>query len=223
MELINPFELINRNNSVLPNYDLSGREFSFDIYLCHTQEICIIGRLDNNYICGLSFSGISNIRRTQTIIDSMAVGSHVIVSTEYKVLGSKYDEIRNEWYRLKLSKVMMNEEVRYYCAGVDYQFPQSGIADNIKNAFDNLLKTCDARMAESAYLNVLQSYCGLLSKYKRGEPEAASYYVRMKPLIAIMETENYLRLSSDSDIRDLFVSIVKSSKDLYNAYMDEAR
>jgi len=96
----NHYELVNKQNSVKPGYDLAGEEYYFDIYIRHTQEICIVCRIDNNYISGLSFSTVSDLERTQAIIDGMIDSFGATVSNEYSVLGrEKYYGLLSRYKR----------------------------------------------------------------------------------------------------------------------------
>ena len=220
---MNPFELITPANAVKPNYDLSNRQFSFDIYLNFIGDICILGRLDNNYICGLSFSDVLDLGRTQTIINGMMNAPRSLVSHEYTVLGERYHEIRR-WYRMKLSQRSASDgELLYTMAGIDYHFSLQDMAEQIQVAYTNLSKTCQTRLADGLYLPVLHSYHKLLTRYKRGDSEAPEYYHKMRSLIDIVKTESYIKLSPESVIRELYLSIVDASDSLYNAYMDVAR
>ena len=218
----NPFELINSTNAVIPNYDLSGREFHFNIYLHYTQEICIMGTLDNNYICGLSFSSVSDLVRTQAIIDGMANSARSLISTQHKILGERCNDVR-KWYRLKLSQEIREDETLYLLAETGVHFPLNFMSKQIETAFSNLLKACEARLAGGNYLSVLQNYLEILTKYARGDAEAADHYLQVRPLINIVQTEDYLKLSSSAEVRNLFLSLEEGVDGLYGAYMDKYR
>ncbi|WP_026909084.1 hypothetical protein [Paucisalibacillus globulus] len=45
------YNLVNESNRTIPNYDISEKEISIDVYVSHDKELCIIGRIDINYIC----------------------------------------------------------------------------------------------------------------------------------------------------------------------------
>lgn len=220
--MMNPYELVNQSNAMKPNYNLSGRQFSFDIYLCHTQEVCIMGRLDSNYICGLSFSTVSDLARTQAIIDGMANGEHTLVSNESKVLGERFYEV-DKWYRFWTTARNDNGEILYHFSGNDGYFQQSHMAEQIKSYFVKLINTCEARLADGIYLSVLKHYNKILSRYKRRDPEAPEYYFQNKHLIELVKSEHYLKLSPDAEVRELYNAIYTCAGDLYGAFMDEAR
>ena len=83
----NPYELINEKNAITPNYDLKEKPFSFEIYMNYLGDLCIIGRIDGNYICGLSFSTVTDLKRTQAIIEGMVSTKNPLISSLYRVLG----------------------------------------------------------------------------------------------------------------------------------------
>ena len=93
----------------------------------------------------------------------------------------------------------------------------------IEIAFSNLLKACEARLTGGNYLPVLQNYLEILTKYARGDAEAADYYRQVKSLINIVQAEDYLKLSSSAEVRSLFLSLEEGADGLYGAYMDKYR
>ncbi len=56
MKFMEKYNLINQDNSITPNYKVDEKELSLDIYVSPNKEVCIIGRLDNNYICWCSMT-----------------------------------------------------------------------------------------------------------------------------------------------------------------------
>lgn len=54
------YNLVNKNNRLVPNYDLSKEKAYFDLYISPEKSICIIGRLDNNYICWCSITKLND-------------------------------------------------------------------------------------------------------------------------------------------------------------------
>jgi len=220
----NPFGLVNERNLVKPGYELTDKEFYFDIFISHTQEICLVCKIDNNYISDLSFSTVSDLERTQVIIDSMIDSFGTTVSTEYSILGrEKYYEVKN-WYKLQIKKASDFKEGEYYRTLpyelAEYNFMQSYMAKVIKSTFNKLSEKCTHRIANGLYIPILESYYELLSRYKRNDKEAHGYYYKMKNLISIIDEECYLKLSHDNKVRELYLSLKDCASALYGAYMD---
>jgi hypothetical protein len=221
-----PYELISKQNSVKPNYDLSGKDFCFNVYVSHTQDVCIVCKIDNNYISGLAFSTVSSLERNQSIINSMVCNAGLTISTEFSVLGrEKFNEIC-KWYKLVIIKSPdFNDDKHYktqrFEAGC--QFLQSGISRAIASSFEKLSDKCFHRISGGLYISVLEKYYEILSRYKRSDKESHGYYHKVKNLIDIVDAESYLRLSQDNRVRELYLSIHECTSALYGAYMDVAR
>ena len=97
------------------------------------------------------------------------------------------------------------------------------MAEKIQLEYEDRLKTCEFRLASGLYLPALHSYHQLLTRYGRNDPEAPEYYREMMPLIAIVRSESYIRLSPDAAVRELYLSVVEAADSLYGAFMDVAR
>jgi len=222
-----PFELINKQNAIKPNYALDRSNYYFEVYISHTQEICVVCRMDNNYISGLSFSSVSDLERTQAIVDGMASNAGMIISNMHSVLGKEMFYKVSKWYRLLILKSPDYADGKHYKTRhfeAEYQFQQSGIAKAIKDSFDNLIKKCNYRLADGLYIPVLEKHFELLSKYSRNDKEAYRYYLEMESLIAdVVRKESYLKLSPNTSARELYIKISNCADALYGAYMDIAR
>jgi hypothetical protein len=128
------------------------------------------------------------------------------------------DIIKNENY-LKLSPDSVVRNL--YLAISECAMDLSGcyVSHEIESAYENEIKTAEARLADGAYLLVLRSYQALLSKFNRYDQQAVEYYHQMQPLIGIVESESYLCSSSDPVVRELYRSLAKSASGLYSAHM----
>jgi len=216
----NPYELINRTNAVKPGYNLKTQPFTLEVYMSCAGELCVIRERDSHYICGLSFSTVSDLARTQTIVDGMSKTVEPLVSNAFRVLGERYYEIR-KWHKVRISRY--GETDRFRIAGDNGSFSFEYMAKSIQAAYLNLCRVCEARLGDGLYMPVLHAYYKLLTKFKRGEPEAPNYYLQMAPLIDIVKKESYIKLSTDCAARELYLSIEDAANNLYGAFMDEAR
>jgi len=221
----NPYELINEKNAVKPNYNLKEKPFSFEIYMNYLGDLCIIGRIDGNYICGLSFSTVKDLERTQAIIEGMIGNIDPLISNTYRVLGG-FDA--SEWCQIRMEHATLEGEVWLSIFGcmsrkLSARFQISYTAKQLQSVYSILSDTCKFRLADGKYIPVLKQYHKLLTTFKRGHSKAPEYYHQMIPLIDLVQKEGYIVLSSDSAVRELYAAILAGANDLYGAFMDAAR
>jgi hypothetical protein len=182
---------------------MAGNEFSYEIYINCMQDVCIVGRIENDEINSLSFSTVSDLKRTQSIIEEIANGASASASTA----GSEYDEIKRNWYKLNLAQTITSEKILYHLSeNPGGYFDRSFLSEQINQIFGLLVKTAEARLADGAYLPVLLHYHELLKNDKGGVGQALGD-TKIKYLAGIIKSESYLKLSRDSDVRELYQSI----------------
>lgn len=216
MEKIN---LIKQYNSVTPNYSLDDKEISFEIYISPDQEVCIIAKLDNNYICWCSITDINDYDTNSSIFQYILNLNVKTISNESYALGEKYNEVKN-WHRLIFSKRAYQNEYRFF-SPVNSSFFMDGkfFASEISTFYKQERSKCDFRLIDDTYVSILEKYKTILYKAN----QHYSYYHEVKPIIKILEDESYLKLFPDSKIRQLYLECIQKSKDLYNQYMTEVR
>lgn len=216
MEKIN---LIKQYNSVTPNYSLDDQEISFEIYISPDQEVCIIAKLDNNYICWCSITDINDYDTNSSIFQYILNLNVKTISNESYALGEKYNEVKN-WHRLIFSKRAYQNEYRFF-SPVNSSFFMDGkfFASEISTFYKQERSKCDFRLIDDTYVSILEKYKTIL--YKANQHYC--YYHEVKPIIKILEDESYLKLFPDSKIRQLYLECIQKSKDLYNQYMTEVR
>lgn len=71
---------------------------------------------------------------------------------------------------------------------------------------------------DSYYFKILEGYKKLLTQKENYE-----YYYEMKPLISLLKSESYLKLSPNEDIRNIYLDCMKECSNLYNRYMSSVR
>ena len=91
-------------------------------------------------------------------------------------------------------------------------------SNDISNFYEELIKKCNFRIGEGFYVNILKNYLSILK-----EDSEYLYYFKIKPLISILECEQYLKLSPNKDVRDLYLECLNECSSLYNKYMNVAR
>lgn len=216
------YNLINKNNQVIPNYDLSYKDVYFEFKISPEGEVCIIGRVDSNYICWWSVTNLNDIEINEDIFNFIANNSFNMHSSEYKVLGyERYDEIRN-WYNCNITKANIDGMYwqtpfgHYY--GADKENHGKNFARDIQIFYNELIEKCNFRIYEGFYIDILKNYLYILSK-----DVDYMYYYEMKPLISILKCESYLRLSPDVNARELYIKCMEECNSLYNRYMTVVR
>ncbi|MCK1999631.1 hypothetical protein MPH47_20805 [Psychrobacillus psychrodurans] len=219
-EILN-YNLVNESNQVIPNYDLSNKEVYFELYISQERTICIIGKVDNNYICWCSITKLNDKENNEEIFNYIANISFNIFSQEYLVLAhERYNEIKN-WYKCDIAR--SNIDGMCWRTPFGHYYGDDSVKDNhgkyfardILHFYEELLEKCNFRINEGLYIDILNNYLYILSK--------DVIYNKIKPLISILECESYLRLSPNETVRDLYLRCVKESSSLYNRYMDEVR
>ena len=216
------YNLVNESNKENPNYDLSNKDIYFDIYISPEKELCIIGAMDSNYICWGSITKLDDREINSEIFNYIASNKFSIYSSESRVLGSeKYCEMRN-WYRCYIiksnEKGMLWETPFGHFYGDNAQNKGDFFARDIVSFYDELITLCNFRISNEDYIVILRKYLLLLSK-----EEEYIYYFKMKPLISILECEQYLKLSKNEIVKSLYLECMKQSDVLYGKYMNVAR
>lgn len=213
------FNLIHSENSIKSNARVEQKDVYFDIYISPDEEVCIIGKLDNNFSCWCSITSVNDTETNAKIFDYITSVKKKIISNEQKVLRSRFDEIKN-WHRFQMHKREHQLRTMYY-SPISPTFISSGkiFANEIQNFSKQEKEKCEFRLKDLTYKSILATYKKLLSKHSHDD----YYYNQMKPLIKIIESESYLKLCPESEIRALYLECINLSKDLYNRYMTAVR
>ncbi|MCT4479068.1 hypothetical protein N0U24_18300 [Peribacillus frigoritolerans] len=213
------FNLIKQNHNVVPNYKVNDKEVSFEIYISPKQEVCIIGKLDNNYKCWCSITPISDYENNSAIFQYVSNLQTKTISNDYKALGDRYKEVKN-WHRMQISKRPYQDQYLYY-SPVNSSFFTEGkfFGREIYTFYKQERAKCDYRLIDDAYITILKRYKSILNK----ENQEYSYYHEMNPLIKIIKDESYIKLCPISEIRQLYLECLEKCDDLYNRYMTEVR
>lgn len=220
------YNLINHKNSELPNYPVNGKNISLRLYFSPDRQVCILGQFDNNCAFWLSISALDDIEHNAAIFDFIWGHDHKLVAYWHSVLNREYPQVR-DWLTINIRKQ------HYFPTGeMRYIFPTGGffrdsghdnaksLARDMQTFFAKELDKCANRLVDPLYLTILAKYHEILSSV---EGDAYSNYTKMQPLISIIESESYLRLSSDADARKAYLRCVNECSNLYNRYMTAIR
>lgn len=214
------FNLIRQNNRVTPNYNLDDAEISFEIYVSPEQEVCIIGKLDNNYICWCSITTITDDENNAAIFDYLIKHKRRTISNEPEALGDRYGEVKN-WHKFYIEKQLYQDKYKFYSPVNGVFFDNDNgkfFAAEIGTFFDHESSKCKYRLIDDSYIAILKKYQKILTKESDD-----GYYCIVKPLISLLEDESYLKLCPVTEIRSLYLACLKECSDLYNRYMTSVR
>ena len=218
------YNLVNQNNCKEPNYKIDDKEIYFDIYVSSDKEVCIIGSLDNNYICWASITSLDESDLIVSMIDYILKREPVIVSSIYFALGFRYEEVM-KWHKFRISKTLYRDgEYRYYSQatpaylGDDEIYLAKSMSGEINRFYYWELSKCKYRLMDNYYFKILEGYRKILKQKENYE-----YYYEMKPLISLLESESYLKLCPNEEIRNMYLDCMKECSNLYNRYMSAVR
>lgn len=217
------YNLINKNNSVTPNYKIDNKDISFNIYVSPTKEVCIIGQLDNNYICWCSMTSLDERETNAAILNYVLKFNQKMISNVSNILGTRYQEVMN-WHKLRFYKRVYENEYRYYspannvfCGNDEYNNGEF-FSSEISAFYEFELSKCEYRLIDNSYITILEKYKNILT-----QDINYGYYNKMKPIISILESESYIKLCPNEKIRNLYLDCITECSNLYNRYMSAVR
>ena len=215
---MNKYNLIDKNNIITPNYNIDNIDISFDIYVSSKQEVCIIGVLDNNYICWCSITSIEDKEINSSILNYILKYNLKVISNTSKALGSRYQEVMS-WHKFHVGKSLYNNEYRFY-SPVNNSFFRDGefFESEISKFYDFELSKCKYRLIDNSYITILKQYKNILT-----QDNNCYYYLKMKPVISILQSESYIKLCPNEEIRNLYLDCIRECSNLYNRYMSAVR
>ena len=158
------YNLVNQNNCKEPNYKIDDKEIYFDIYVSSDKEVCIIGSLDNNYICWASITSLDESDLIVSMIDYILKREPVMVSSIYFALGFRYEEVM-KWHKFRISKTLYRDgEYRYYSQatpaylGDDEIYLAKSMSGEINRFYYSELSKCKYRLMDNYYFKILEGY-----------------------------------------------------------------
>lgn len=218
------YNLINTTNSIESNYDVSAKDISLRVYVSPIEEVCIVGELDNNYICWCSITNRSDIDANTEIINYiLSKPQEKKISSKYHALGARYSEVKN-WHYFSVSKQWYQDHYRYRSPVSNCFLGDSPhnhgvfLANEIQSFFQKEQAKCHFRLIDDGYVTILRKYYSLLIQERNPE-----YYHIMQPVITILENESYLKLCPVEEVRQLYLQCLGKCSDLYNTYMTAVR
>lgn len=194
------YNLVNNKTSIKPNYKTKIWEMSsIKAYIDLNGKIIIIGEIDNNYIYWLSITNINDTLLNEKICDFVSKGEYDLVSNKSTVLN--YNNIDyysfKEMYCINISKLYGNDNIK--------SFPKDAIC-----IIDSLQKKC----LEYGELNAINFLNNLYKDISKTAPLDYSYSFKEK-----LEQVDFLKMSANKDIRDLYNKCCLKEISLYRIYM----
>jgi hypothetical protein len=213
--------LVTAENSYKPNYSLKGKDIYLEIWISPVGEVCLISRVDNNYLCGLSMTNIDEIEQNMKIIGGMLHDGWEMTSDECSVLGDRYHTV-SQWFSYNIVK-QYDDEIKktIYTSTLGIGFPQEKyqaelIAGNIKSAFKDEQYKGEFLAADGKMKKVLKWY--------KDQTSSMAYQDESISLINdLLDKLNCLRLCKNESVRELYLETVELWKDLYDKYMNRVR
>ncbi|WP_166243127.1 hypothetical protein [Paenibacillus turpanensis] len=218
------YNLLRSDNDVEPSYDIRNESIYFQIYVSPQDEVCIVGNVDHNYICWCSITNLSEKEINAAIINLLlSFSNERMYSTEHRVLGPRYQEIKR-WHYFTVRREWYEDHYRYRSPVSNCFFgtPPHNNGVFLVHEIDNFVreerKKCHFRLIDPVYVSILHTYKTLLRK--QNNPE---YYQEVLPLIKLLENEAYLKLCHDEEVRRVYWECLDQGSSLYNAYMTAVR
>ena len=210
---IQMLNLVNVQNRKNPGYPLDRKHTYLELFFSPKNDVLIVGVVDNNYIYWASLTKTNETEKNAAIFGEIAKGQFTSVSALHCVLSNvslTYAELKH-WHHVEHRR---NPSGMFYTYGNPDEHA-SLFGNYISKYPDEVRKRCRAREAESAYFDVMHTYLEIISRY----PENPLYYTQISEIIRIIQSDNYLLLSENIDIRQLYIQLQNKASERYNAYM----
>lgn len=91
---------------------MDDKDIYFEVYISPKCDVCIIGKLDSNYISWCSITNIRDKETNASIFNYLLNSKPKIFSTISKALGSSYQEVMN-WHNFHSYNLKYNNKVLY--------------------------------------------------------------------------------------------------------------
>ncbi|MBU3112717.1 hypothetical protein KPL55_14420 [Clostridium lacusfryxellense] len=219
MNNMEKYNLVTQKNNIIPNYEIDKKDITFEIYISPEKECCILGRLDNNYICWCSMTSIAQRETNVAIFNHLLKLNQKMISSEGYALGTRYHEVMG-WHILRITKEVYENEYRYFspASRTFFKINETNggdfLSEEISRFYNFELAKCEYRLIDLSYKIILEKYKTLLT-----QKSDYGYYNEMKPIRAILENESYIKLSLNEGIRNLYLECIEECSNLYNRYM----
>lgn len=226
MQNIEEINLVTDKLAVKPNYDLDNRITYIEAYFNDEGQVLIVGVVDNNYIYWASLTDSSDVEMNGYIFDYISVGRVKKVCSLPKAaesVGLHYEGVKR-WVKIRLTRKKEDDMAWNTPFGASFASSQRKhngqfFAKQIAGYMTGIRAKCKLREAGGAYEKVLDYYLAVMNE----DDGNSNYYYKVKNLIHIMESEDYLYGSENPEIRRKYIRLREFGEALYNRYMTAAR
>lgn len=199
--------------------DLSRKRVVEFAYLPDNEKLVLLGSMDGSYPYWVSETDIGDIETNTAIIES-------ILHEDFTSFTGVYGEINRKLTGCYRRRIQISGDVVItpFDHGYDKKQPQYWsrfIAQDIYYYHKRLKELCGERELDGRYLEFLQAYLKKLETQISADP--VKDYESKRILMDLINTEDYLLLSDNKDIRDTYIRIREVTGSLYNAYMSIVR
>lgn len=217
--------LIYKFGVVEPNYhkDLNKeREFTFGFL--PNGKLILIGSMDWQYPYWLSISDVNDTDMNSKILQHILFDEFSSFTNIWekknaykKNIGDISKTVYNRPFYIKEGEITLPHKFKWSGNLADKSTWPRALAESMPKNYATLKGWCMARECKGDYREILNEYLQILQNTVYDDP--VKDYEQKEHLIQLLESEDYLLLSDDEEMRKLYIKIDKKSRDLYNAYM----
>lgn len=196
---IEKYNCVTPENADEPRYTPDPADRKIRVYYTDSEQVIIVGVVDNNYIYWLSVTNRNDLSTNRAIFAE-------ITEHEPKRYGHFYIAVKKTKYSYEKVRGM-------YCAELRQ-------AEMIVPHYEKIKKLCRLREVKGKYIEILRCYQDMLAA-RTGDARAD--YEQHRVLIELIRSEQYLRLSDNETVRTVYQQLEERCDRLYQDYMNEAR
>lgn len=196
---IQKYNCVKPENAANPKYTPDPANRKVLVYYTDKDQVIIVGVADNNFIYWLSVTRRDDLSTNRAIFAE-------ITANEPKLYGHLYLAVEKTKYSYEKVKGMYSAELRQ--------------AEMIVPHYEETKKLCKMREVRGKYIEILRCYLDMLAATTG---DARADYAQHEVLIKLIKSEQYLRLSDNDTVRQLYQQLESRCYRIYQDYMTEAR
>ncbi len=225
---IEALNLFDKRFAVKPDHPLDPRDRTVRFFYNFDEKLIIVGLLETSYVFWWSVTEIDDTEKNRRIFRYIMEARPTAVCDFYRMtlivdrsagvpIGCYSGMLESvEYHRNSLTNTRWLTPFGGRYGPMTPDSTGSVFARDVLQHYRALKQRCKFREAGGAYLPILRSYLDTLSR-RSGDP--CQNYEEKKPLIDLIDSENYLLYSDDPAVRELYQKLVGLTVVLYNQYM----
>jgi hypothetical protein len=216
--------LVREVGIIEPRYaqDLSHRRVIDFIYLPE-DRVMLLGSMDGQYPYWVSVTDISDTRTNEDILNRILFDDFNEFAGTFSSPGLSVSV--NDRYRRRYSVTdgIISTPFEYGMSSESGQRKYWGkmISQGILSHYRQMKELCRYRELDGRYLSFLEDYLAQIKE--RTSKDDVKNYEDKQMLIKLIQSEDYLYLSEDPDIRNTYIKIRNEIGKIYNRYMSIVR